>query len=95
LSLFAGNGTQGQAAYQRIPDHHPARLLLRLLRLRGAEPAAGKVVLMIRVADPYSFDTDPDPGPGVLMKKNLKNLQLKKIIKNLLSNYNFPIPWPP
>jgi hypothetical protein len=71
------------------------------IRIGSSEP-------MTRVADPYSFDTDPDPAfkaeyrsgsnpeSGVLMTKNCKKFAAeKKFNLFLIKNYSLPIPRPP
>jgi len=62
-------------------------------------------ILFSRVADPYSFDTDPDPAfkaeyrsgsgsRGFDEQKTKKNYSWKKILIFFI-NYNLPIPRPP
>jgi hypothetical protein len=50
-------------------------------------------VLRLRVSDPYSFDTDPDPG--CLWPKTEKKITAEKKLNFFYQNYNLPIPRPP
>jgi hypothetical protein len=54
-------------------------------------------MLFFRVSDPYSFDTDPDPGSEskVLMTENWKKFTAVKKNNFLIKNYHLPIPRPP
>ncbi len=55
------------------------------------------LTVLCRVADPYSFDRDPDPafyaGSRVLMTKNVKKFTAEKKQKNLAQKLQFTYPY--